>query len=167
MSWADNFRDTRPSCWVAQCQLWPFWNFAKEKKQQDLQEDLKLLPIPKKGGTALEVLTFCLEKLVKLVFSISSKLGLHIPIRHGRTGSQNFGNNGEFDQRMITSKLITMVGISLGPVIPDFSGLPPSSGTLEHHPASPCSWPLLLSPPSSQDFLKPQLSTSDFPSLLP
>lgn len=57
------------------------------------------------------MLTFCLEKLVKLVFSISSKLGLHIPIRHGWTGSQNFGNNGEFDQRMITSKLITMVGI--------------------------------------------------------
>ena len=29
----DNFRDTRPGCWVVWCQLWPFWNSAREKKK--------------------------------------------------------------------------------------------------------------------------------------
>ena len=49
-SWANNFRDTRTSCWVAWCQLWPFRNFAGEKIKQDLQEDIKPLPIPEKEG---------------------------------------------------------------------------------------------------------------------
>lgn len=62
-------------------------NFAKERKQQDLQEDLKPLPLPR-GSTALEELTFCLEKLIKLVISISSKLSLDISIRHGWTGAK-------------------------------------------------------------------------------
>ena len=33
-SWSDNFRDTRSHCWVAWCQLWPFWKFAKKKKER-------------------------------------------------------------------------------------------------------------------------------------
>ena len=49
-SWANNFRDTRTSCWVAWCQLWPFRNFAGEKIKQDIQEDIKPLPFPEKGG---------------------------------------------------------------------------------------------------------------------
>ena len=53
-SWDDNFRDTRPGCWVVWCHLWPFWNFAREKekkkKKQDLQEDKKPLPIPENEG---------------------------------------------------------------------------------------------------------------------
>ena len=33
-SWDDNFRDTRPGCWVVWCHLWPFWNFAREKEKK-------------------------------------------------------------------------------------------------------------------------------------
>ena len=49
-SWANSLRDTRPTCSVAWCQLWPFRNFAGEKIKPDLQEDIKPLPFPEKGG---------------------------------------------------------------------------------------------------------------------
>ena len=63
---------------------------------QDLHEDIKPLHIYERGehsswGTSL-LFPFCLAKIIKLLFSISSKLCLLLPIWHQWSGSQDFGH---------------------------------------------------------------------------
>ena len=72
-SWANNFRDTRRGCWIDWCQLWLFWNFAKEKTKQDLHWDIKRLPILQ-GGVGHSFCFFLLHNPVPVfLFSISTQ----------------------------------------------------------------------------------------------
>ena len=96
-SQASNFRDTRPGCWVACASCGHFETLHKKKKEkQDHHEDIKALSVPKRGGHSAwgtsQLFPFCLAKIIKLLFSISSKLCLHIYIWHQWIGSQDFGN---------------------------------------------------------------------------
>ena len=63
-SWANNHRGTRPRCWVAWCQLWPFWNFAKGKNPRP-SRGYKTSPYfwERGGGIVLKVLACCASLL--------------------------------------------------------------------------------------------------------
>ena len=71
---------------------------CKRKKQmQDLREDINPLSTPKRGGhcplgAGLLHIPFSWQKTIKLLFSISPELCLHVSIRHWWTGSPDFGN---------------------------------------------------------------------------
>ena len=106
-SWDDNFRDTRPGCWVVWCHLWPFWNFAREKEKKKKSKTFKRIKnlslFLRMRGTVLEALTvfpFCLAKIIKSFFSIPSKLCLHIYIWHWWAESWDFGNKCYLTIRM-------------------------------------------------------------------
>ena len=71
-SWADNFSNTRSHCWVAWCQLWLFWTFAKRKNARP-SRGCKTSPLSwERRGTLLEELVY----RVSLLPGVSNKATL-------------------------------------------------------------------------------------------